>query len=490
MEKILPEIIFSSSDSSVGRRIKRDLNKGLLRQILPRVYTSNLEDADETIIARNLYPILGKLYPEAIISHRSALEGGVSVDGNLYLTYSYNRKVELPGITIHLLKGAKFLHDDMPFVGGLFLSSQARAFLENFQISRGRNGIFKTLSKAELEDRLDGLCRVRGEGALNTLRDQARLVADALDMPREFDLLNQTISAILRTHPSKKLSSSVAQARSQGLPYDAARVDLFTKLMQTLAIKPLPTRKDLIQSANEAQNFSFFEAYFSNYIEGTEFEVGEAHDIVLHSRIPVQRPKDSHDILGTYKVVSNLSELRRETTRYEYFIDVLKARHSIIMEGRPEVSPGEFKLKANQAGQTHFVEPELVRGTLQQGFEMSGAIERGLARALFIMFVISEVHPFVDGNGRIARIMMNAELVQSGLSKIILPTVMRDDYLRTLRLLSREGNADAFIEVMDFAQQFSAELTYSSYEETLNLLKRCHAFDEPDEGHLKLPSLL
>jgi len=28
-----------------------------------------------------------------------------------------------------------------------------------------------------------------------------------------------------------------------------------------------------------------------------------------------------------------------------------------------------------------------------------------------MMFLVSEVHPFLDGNGRIARVMMNAELI-------------------------------------------------------------------------------
>ena len=31
---------------------------------------------------------------------------------------------------------------------------------------------------------------------------------------------------------------------------------------------------------------------------------------------------------------------------------------------------------------------------------------------IFMMFMISEIHPFLDGNGRLARVMMNAELVK------------------------------------------------------------------------------
>lgn len=38
-------------------------------------------------------------------------------------------------------------------------------------------------------------------------------------------------------------------------------------------------------------------------------------------------------------------------------------------------------------------------------------------------FLISEIHPFNDGNGRLARIMMNAELVAENEEKIIIPTV-------------------------------------------------------------------
>ena len=42
---------------------------------------------------------------------------------------------------------------------------------------------------------------------------------------------------------------------------------------------------------------------------------------------------------------------------------------------------------------------------------MYRTLDAPFRRAAFIHFLISEVHPFADGNGRMARVMMNAELV-------------------------------------------------------------------------------
>lgn len=84
------------------------------------------------------------------------------------------------------------------------------------------------------------------------------------------------------------------------------------------------------------------------------------------------------------------------------------------------------------------MEPELVRGTQHQGFACYTALEHSLARAVMMMFIVIEVHPFDDGNGRLARIMANAELVRRGLSRLIITTSYRQDYLRALCRLSRQ----------------------------------------------------
>src|SRR3546814_19124067 len=73
------------------------------------------------------------------------------------------------------------------------------------------------------------------------------------------------------------------------------------------------------------------------------------------------------------------------------------------MDGRPDKNPGAFKTKVNRAGETVFVAPDLVTGTLERGFAFVQALAEPFQRAAFMMFLVSEGHPFTDGNGRTAR---------------------------------------------------------------------------------------
>ncbi|WP_290706739.1 Fic family protein [Flavihumibacter sp. CACIAM 22H1] len=81
-----------------------------------------------------------------------------------------------------------------------------------------------------------------------------------------------------------------------------------------------------------------------------------------------------------------------------------------MLQARKTENPGEFKDKNNRAGTTEFVDNELVAGTLKKGFDWYSLLQHPFAKAAYMMFMISEVHPFLDGNGRMARVMMNAEL--------------------------------------------------------------------------------
>ena len=166
----------------------------------------------------------------------------------------------------------------------------------------------------------------------------------------------------------------------------------------------------------------------------------------------------------------------------EELTTLLKSRHAHIMEGRPDKSPGRFKADPNRAGSTLFVAPELVEGTLAKGFEIYRGLTSPLHRAMFMMFLVSEIHPFADGNGRAARIMMNAELVAAGENRIVVPTVYRNNYLMALKALSQNGITGALVRTLDFAQRYTAAVDFSELDRARFILDRTHAFADPNEA--------
>lgn len=481
----IQEIIFASSDRIESKRITALLKEGTIRKIAPRIYSSNFSDKPATIIKRNWYRILANLYPDAVLSHRSALESMPTKEGHIYLTFSYTKKVELPGLTIHFLNGPLRIEGDNPFFENLFVSQEARAFLENLQTTRLTGEEAKTLPLAHLEERLESIIRARGEQGLNAIRDRAKKIAKGLAMEKEFKQLNGLISALLATGKSKNLRSPAAIARALGEPLDPDRVRLFENLYEELAGKVFPAYKDKNTTGKSYKTFAFFEGYFSNYIEGTEFTVNEAREIITSETPIPSRNEDSHDILGTYRIVADRKEMSVCPTSADQLLDLMRRRHAILLQSRASKNPGEFKDRNNRAGNTEFVDWQLVTGTLKKGFEWYSLLREPFAKAVYMMFLVSEVHPFLDGNGRIARIMMNAELSTKGLSKIIIPTVYREDYMGALRKLTRQRIADPYVRMLLRAYEFSSTLAGESIDKVENHLIACDAFKEPKEGQLK-----
>lgn len=473
------EVFFTSAARS--REIRRAVEQGQAREVAPRLYTTNMTDAPEAVIGRNLWRIVAGYAPGALVADRTAFESRPTGDGDVFLVGKARRRVELPGLTIHVRPGPGPITDrqlayaDTPFIGGLWLSSFPRRLLENIRPSR--RGLARTLSQAELEAELEKVFVNSGPEAVNRWRDQAREIAETLQMHKEFEDLDRLIGAMMGTQDTR-LESDVASARRAGLPYDPSRLEIFENLRAELHRSTVVDRPLANGAITEA--FAFYEAYFSNYIEGTKFTVEEAEAIVFEGRIPRERPEDAHDVEGTFRLTVDPVLRARVPESPERLIEYLKAGHAVLMGGRPDVRPGEFKLEPNRAGGTIFVAPTLATGTLQEGFEYYQSLTPGFPRAVFMMFLVAEVHPFADGNGRMARLMMNAELTAVAQQRIIVPTSRRDDYLGGLRALSNRFASDTIVRGMDRLQAFSASIDWSSRSAARMQLETARAFDEAD----------
>lgn len=476
--------LFFSTDHKEAKRLSYLFQQKKLQRLYQGIYSDDLKSSVETIVREKWMQIVAYIVPKGILSFRTALELKPTYYDKEHLvafvTSSYVKTIMLPGLIIKVLKGNcdSYYEQVLP---SLARSNLPRVLLENLSTVRGANKGIKTIGAQGVEIELAKEMRYKGEKFLNKIRDEARQIAHDLGYEKEFIKLNNMVSSMLSTNPDLSLKSPYAIAVAAKVPYDRKRLALFENFYLYLK-KCNFNQRGYSFSTVSLKNLSFFESYFSNFIEGTEFAIDEAEDIVFSGKEIKNRHADSHDILANFRLTSDPSEMDITPSDATQFLDILKRRHAYLMKERPEKQPGNFKNSINKAGNTLFVEPQDVIGTLCQSFEFYKLLPEGLARALYIHFIVSEVHPFADGNGRLSRIMMNAELFRAGVYKIIIPTVHRDNYLNGLRQASRDGYFTTYCKVLDQAQAYAESINWIDYGEARHKLESDQADKTPDEG--------
>ena len=452
-------------DVTSGATLSRATKDGRIRRLARGLYSADLRADPAELIARSRWKIIARLVPDAVIADRSAAEGGMPAAGVLTVISNERREdVALPGLIVAPRPGPGARVDDSAWADGLRVTSDARTFVDNLAVSRGRAGRpGRTLSREELEEWVVRTAQRRQGGWLVTLRARALELCDELGVPQRRDAVADILGAVAGTREARAGAGRLLAARSAGHEYDPDRVARFDELADYLRDIPasaevpanLPALPD-----EEQTSLPFFEAYFSNFIEGTEFSVEEAEAIVASGEIPDDRPEDAHDVLGTFEAVHE-RQLRAATPEaVDELLELLERRHRLVMGGRPDQRPGQFKERPNQAGSYIFVAPGLVEGTLVEGFQRLADLPPGFARAAFELFLISEVHPYDDGNGRVARAAMCAELTAVGQARIVIPMVFRNEYQTGLRSLSRDGRCDLYVLTLAHAWRWTCAMPW------------------------------
>lgn len=478
----MAKIIISGDDQS-PQWVRNHEAIGDIRRIMYKVYTDDLDSSPEEWTWKMRFQLIERLIPGAILSHRTAFNP-LGLDKVIIITWDKPpKKMEWPGLIISCEQGPKAIESDVK-VMGIFMSGQERRLLENLQPARASKklgNIKKVVEQEEIEKELRQVLSNQGEYELNKLRDRCKKFSIHLKMTEEAEKLDVMISALLNTGNDENLRSPISKSFSKGLPYDERRVSLLMELSLYLQshkslFPPIPKNNQ----GDPGSIFAFYESYFSNYIEGTTFEVEEAERIIFQGKSIPLRIEDSHDVQGTFDLVNDSFDKSFIPISVDEFLDTLRKRHKKLMSARKNIRPGQFKAINNRAGNSIFVEHQLTEGTLRKGFEIYHSMDPGFIRAAFMMFFISEVHPFEDGNGRISRIMMNADLDNSGESRIIIPTSMRGDYLRNLKALTQSGRMEGFPKMLRRAQIFSSNIPTKEKDEALYYLQQLNAFEEED----------
>lgn len=91
---------------------------------------------------------------------------------------------------------------------------------------------------------------------------------------------------------------------------------------------------------------------------------------------------------------------------------------------------------------------EAVRDAMPVLFELLIAEVEPAVRAVLGHFVFVYIHPYMDGNGRMGRFLMNAMLASGGYPWTVIPVEQRDKYMHALEQASTEQNIEPFAQFL------------------------------------------
>ncbi len=238
---------------------------------------------------------------------------------------------------------------------------------------------------------------------------------------------------------------------------------------------------------NILNNYCFWESYYSNYIEWTIFDISDAEKIITTEEL-WDRPNDSHDILSHYKLTRKLyssihnGKVKVAFNNADEFINFIKWINKSLNENTMKTA-WQFKKVANRVWNYVFTQPENAEGTLRYAFHYFAKMNI-VQQAMFVHFVITEVHPFDDGNGRTARMSMNSLLIYAKKHPIIISHKYRDEYMWAVTRASQYFHHDNYLITLEQAQNRTAHFDFNIDIESHDLRKEAEENEDKTTGSI------
>ena len=210
---------------------------------------------------------------------------------------------------------------------------------------------------------------------------------------------------------------------------------------------------------SEAKNLNdYFKiglTFSSNAIEGNTLTISETKVLLEDGLTVGGKPiRDYYEATGHGKAYDYMLTLAKNRDAFLAEDQILKLhklfyalvdeenagtyrRERVFITGTDYTPPAPDKVPA--AIKKHISEMKALRGTVHP-IEYAALLHKGLV----------DVHPFVDGNGRTARLLMNLALIQDGYGIAIIPPVRRGEYIDALRASQRAKKPDntAFLSLI------------------------------------------
>jgi Fic family protein len=197
--------------------------------------------------------------------------------------------------------------------------------------------------------------------------------------------------------------------------------------------------------------------YHSNAIEGNTLTLRETKVALEGITVGGKPLKDHLEAVNHRDAILMLEEFVEKGGPLTEW--TIKSLHQLILRGIDDDNAGRYRtVNVRIAGASHLPPDQVVVPELMERF-IAWYRDEAMAlhpveRAARVHSDFVRIHPFVDGNGRTSRLLMNLELLKAGYPAAVLPVERRLAYYEALEADHAQGNREPFlILIADIVKQ-------------------------------------
>lgn len=165
--------------------------------------------------------------------------------------------------------------------------------------------------------------------------------------------------------------------------------------------------------------------HYGTHIEGNELNLDQAEKVLAGQDV-VARDRDIQEVINYRKAMEYISECKVQSAKCKVEEDIIKKLHKITVNKiLPDEKCGEYRgtqvvIKNNQTGQVSFRPPEaeMVSPQIQDLLAFVNSTEsqdiHPVLKSGIVHYELVRIHPFLDGNGRMARALSTLILFLEG----------------------------------------------------------------------------
>jgi Fic family protein len=230
-----------------------------------------------------------------------------------------------------------------------------------------------------------------------------------------------------------------------GLTYDISQIEALKKAIDQLR----PLSPHAVTSLREKTIVDW--TYHTNAIEGGTLTLSETKVVLEGLTIGGKNMVEHLEVINHKEAILFMETIIQE--KQSLSESMVKGLHQLILKEIDHQNAGAYRREnvtisgANHIPPHHLVLPELMQKLIVE-YQMAWHEYHPIIRACLLHGEFVKIHPFVDGNGRTARLLLNFELMKHGYPPIVITKDKRAEYYEALDLAHTTGNYSTFIDLI------------------------------------------